>query len=541
MTNTVDAVVPENTPAPRSGLSRRRVLAGTAWAAPTIALAQAVPAFAASPDFCATPGTLFDAQSRGRLLTGTLAGYDLDGLVAVNGVHAQAFAPAQTDTQASPLSVTALGGITVNLGGAAVLLSDILTLLTSTDVGALNQYAHADAAFDGADTAEIGAAGAVNQASGAITLDENSDDVPQLATLSLYEILEHIGGPVVAGLLANIADLNLNVGAVAGRAWLDSGCTEPEADEIERDYLVAYLRLVVESGLVGDLVSALNSALSGLTISTDAVWDLLDGIPLLGGLLAALGRNALEVTATVNTGALLDDPLPDDPNAALQLDATEGQLTIDVASLLGGAYTGEVSPWLNSLPANSRLFIDYPLPTNAVADLLDDWLDSLIERLQDLVTITIRAGSVTGALATGLLIEGSLRDFLNGSATATFRLLGASINLGALLGPLVGDIGDLVISTIKGLFDVGGLQVAFTGINAVLAALFSVLEQVVVLTINAQNRPEADGGRPIPNDLAALEVGRYDVAALHVGALGLLDLLDLFVARGSVGANEPRL
>ena len=77
-------------------------------------------------------------------------------------------------------------------------------------------------------------------------------------------------------------------------------------------------------------------------------------------------------------------PIPNTENAALQADLAAGTITIDVASLLGGAYTGAISPFLNELSPNTRLFVDAPLPTNAAASLVDTLVDDLIERLKDL-------------------------------------------------------------------------------------------------------------------------------------------------------------
>ena len=60
----------------------------------------------------------------------------------------------------------------------------------------------------------------------------------------------------------------------------------------------------------------------------------------------------------------------------------------------------------------------------------------------------------------------------------------------------------------------------------------------MVLTINAQN------GEPgaVPDDLAALLDGQFDVAALHIGAVdaGGIDLLDVYLGRGSGGENLVR-
>ncbi|MCT1431746.1 hypothetical protein M3G50_13460 [Brachybacterium muris] len=235
---------------------------------------------------------------------------------------------------------------------------------------------------------------------------------------------------------------------------------------------------------------------------------------------------------------LTAQPIPQAGNAALQVDLGDGTISVDVASLLGGAYTGAISPFLNELAPNTRLFVDAPLPTDAVATLVNKLVEDLLERLKDLVTVTVRAGSVSGLGATGLLIEGTLRDFLEGTATAEFSLAGVGIDLGSLLNPLLGGIGELVESTLRTLLnDSGVLQTALTGVNGLLSALFDVLRGVLALTVNAQNN--ATGTMPSYYGAITPE-RRYDVSALHLEVLGMLNLLNLAVARGSVGQNEPR-
>lgn len=534
--------------------SRRAMMKGAAWATPVAAFSIGAPAMAFSPS--CTDDTLLNSQARARMLSGQIGGADLDVnldvLAAVNGVHAQAFDPiapgadsTSTDLKANPLTVEALSAINLNLGELSGALTTILDFVTDQDAGVLNEYAYANENAQSAlvpEAPEVGGAGAVgNDGTIAFSVDDPDPDPPALGTINLYSILKEAAGDGVAQLVDLILGLNLDIGAVAGLAKLDYVCDTARGlteESVDRDYLLAYLRLVIESNLVGDLVSALNAVLPSLTISTDAVWDLLDGVPLLGTLLSTLGRNALEVTATVDVSQLTGQPIPNVDNSALQVDLAGGTVTIDVASLLGGAYTGAISPFLNELGPNTRLFVDAPLPTNAAASLVDTLVDDLLERLKDLVSVTVRAGRVTGRAPTGLLIEGSLRDFLEGNATAVFSLAGIRINLGALLNPLLGGIGDLVETTLNTLLnDSGVLQTALTGINGLLSVLFDVLSGVLALTVNAQN----NAGGSMPRYYSDITPERqYDVAALHLEVLGMPNLLNLSVARGSVGQNEYR-
>lgn len=524
----------ERTVGPR--VSRRSLVKGAAWAAPVIAAATAAPAIAASPSACAPADTLFDAQSRGRLLSGSILGTDLDTVVSLEGAHAQAFASLgqNVDTQQAALAISALSAIQVDLGGVTATLSDVLTLVASQNVGTLNQFAYANAEAETSGSGEIGASGAVDQASGAITLDENSQDVPELGSLDLRSILAQVtGNQAVADLVASVTDLDLEIGAVAGRAFFDSLCEVP--DEATRDYLLASLRLAVTSGVVGDVLAAIPTTLA---VDTQDVWDLLGAIPLLGGLLAALGQSALTVAVTIDTNSLTG-PLPDDPDAALQIDLRGDGIVLDLASLLGGAYTGEVSPYLNGLAPNTRLFVDAALPTGTAVSLVDTWADSLLDRLKDLVTISITAGNPDApVLATGLRIQGSLRDFLEGTGTVKFILTGVEITLlPALLSGLLEDIGSLVENALSALFDTGStLDTALTGVSSLLSLLFDVLSGVLAITVNAEN----DASGSVPDYYTSITAGRYDVAALHLAVLGALDLLDLSIARGSVGENIAR-
>lgn len=531
-----------------SAFTRRTLVKGAAWATPVAALSLSAPAMALSVSCSDT--TLLDSQARARMLSGQIGGANLDVLAEVDGVHAQAFDPptpgadgSQSDLKANPLTVEALSAIQLNLGGLSGALTTVLDFVAGQDAGVLNEYAYANEQAQSAlypEAPEVGGAGAVSN-DGTIAISVDDPNPPALGTINLYSILQQATGPGVAELVDLIAGLDLQIGAAAGTAELDYVCSQTlgvAEETVEREYLLAYLRLLVESNLVGDLLSALEQVLPTLTISTSAVWDLLEGVPLLGELLAALGESALEVTATVDLTQLTAQSIPQAENAALQVDLGDGTITIDVASLLGGAYTGAISPFLNELAPNTRLFVDAPLPTNAAATLVDQLVEDLLDRLKDLVSVTVRAGSVSGLLATGLLIQGSLRDFLEGSATATFSLLGVPIRLGSLLNPLLGGIGELVDSTLRTLLnDSGVLQAALTGVNGLLSALFDVLSGVLALTVNAQNN--ATGTMPSYYGTITPE-RRYDVSALHLEVLGMLNLLNLAVARGSVGQNEPR-
>lgn len=533
-----------------SGVSRRNVLIGAGWAVPAVMMSTAVPAYAASPSFCAPAGTLFDTDARGKLLAGTLlnTNFDaenLDSIAEVWNAIAQERAGGGPFVEvSSPLGATALSALRLQLGPLAGAVSDLLTSLTNADVGVVNQYAYAHeqpGLVPGGYS--LGASGAVNQANGALSFSKADPGAPQLGSLNLYEVLQQLlnespNAPGLGALVAAIANLDLQIGAVGGLSRLDSLCQTPAEAELLRQYVIAYLRLVVESALVGNLVSVL-AGLTTLNVSTDAIWGLLEAVPLLGPLLAALGQNALTVTVTVDTQQLIGVPIPNEPNPALQLDLPNGTIVLDVERLLGGMYDGQ-SEKLNGQPPNSQLFVDVPLPTGGITEILDQVIaDSLLPRIKELVYIKISAGSTSGLLATGLLIEGTLNQFLSGQGTAVLVLLGAPVNLGAALGPLLTSIGNLVDGVVNGLVAPGGLlNAVLDPINVLLENLFTVLTQVIGIYVNRQWESPRDPAYTTGN--SRVQTARYHEAALHLQAVGLLHLLDLRLATGYSGYHTQR-
>lgn len=526
----------------RTTHSRRTLVKGVAWSAPAAVVVSTAPAVAASQppaDGCYDPGTLFNAQARAMMVSGSVLGINLDSIAEVGSPWARATDPAApgvgstvSDEQANPLSAEVLDAINLELSGVAGGVTTILDFVTAQDTGVVNQYAFAHAEAEGEGTGEIGGAGAVGD-DGAIALSVDDPNPPALGTIDLYTLLEQIGGTGVADLLTQVADLELEVGAVAGVSQVDSLCEVPSVDVVDRDYLLAYLRLLVESNAVSGVLGALPESLD---IDTDKIWGVLDGIPLLGGLLSALGGAVLTAQASINLDQLTGS-IPDDPNAALQLNLGDGTAEIDLAALLGGAYTGGISPWLNSLTPNTRLFVDAGLPGDAVTALLDTWAQTLFERLKDLIEVRISVGDTTGFLTTGLLVEGSLRDLLEGGFSATAVVAGAPLSLTPVLGSLGSGIGGVVQGALNALLgDGAALSTALQALNGVLSGLFSILENVVTITLNAQNATTG----AVPAYYSNLPEGRFDVAPVHLAAVSG-GLLNLSLGRGSVGENTARV
>lgn len=459
--------------------ARRTVVAGAVWSVPAVMLAQSASAVSIS---CFPVGTVFQAVARGRLLSGFLGGVNLDNVAGVSGVTATA--PASGPNPPDPVVVTGgvnatvLNGIAVNATGLTGTLSSLLTLAAPATVGTLNQYAEAST------TGTVrGASGAITNA-GQLALTPTSGSYPDFGTVNLRAILAAIGGAGLAGLLTNVAGLTLQIGALTGRAALQSACV-PGSDNLQRDYQITRLNLVLTSptlNTIATTVQGLLTAVSSLTLGAAT-------INLAGIFGTALPGGAQPIQLLI----------PTTPASS----TNPAVLTIDLAALFGPAPGqpgntpfGSYASYLNDLPPNSTLFLDNGLQV---------------------------PGSVLGAFTAALLTELSARLLAN------ISLLGVSLadgGGGTLRGALLGLINTLLTATLPPLLTT--LQ------NAVLTPVFTALRDVIQIDVNAQNRSTNPTG---PAALEALPVGRYDVAALYIRAVGLVNLLDLFIARGSVGPN----
>ncbi|WP_146085513.1 choice-of-anchor G family protein [Rathayibacter sp. AY1C4] len=447
--------------------ARRTVVAGAVWSVPAVMLAQSASAVSIS---CFPVGTVFQAVARGRLLSGFLGGVNLDTVAGVAGVTAIAPDQGNPAVVTGGVNATVLNGIAVNATGLTGTLSSLLTLAAPAGVGTLNQYAEAST------TGTVrGASGAITNA-GQLALTPTSGSYPDFGTVNLQAILAAVGGPGLSDLLTNVAGLTLQIGAVTGRAALQSACV-PGSDNLQRDYQITRLNLVLTSTALTALVTQVTTALT------------------------TIGNIGL---VTVDTAAILAGNLPGggQPIQA-SLGTTPATLTIDLASLLGPApgqpgntQFGSYSAFLNNLPPNSTLLVDSGLgvPAAALTAFTTSLVTVLTQRLRENIRILGIPLNGAGVLASVLTL---VLNVLNPLLAALPALVGA------------------VVTT-------------------AITPVFAALRDVIQIDVNAQNRSTNPTG---PAALEALPVGRYDVAALYIRAVGLVNLLDLFIARGSVGPN----
>ncbi len=515
-----------------NGPSRRTLLRTAAWSTPVIAMSVgAPPAMAASPT-CLPVGTLFTSIARGQLLSGQILGTSLDAVAELHSTEASTPGATTEDTQSNPLGATVLNTINAELGGVGGALSGILQFAAPAETGAVGQYAYAH------ENGNVRGASGVVGNDGAVTLNPAAAAaLGPVATIDLYRVLQQgalSGLPVVADLLAEITDLELQVGAVYGRSQFNSRCVPPAvagSPELQpgdyaflRDYLLAYLRLYVSSdSVVGALAGNLASAVAGIDLVgavTGAVSGLLSGL----GLLSVTGGLTLDATQ-------LTGKIPPTDGHALQLNLDQGQVILDLGAILGGTTTG-----LNGLSPNTLLFADQSIPTDAVGTEGGTLLAALLDVLRDLIKVNLKI-TLAPALLPITVVEitnATLGDLIDGTAQIT--ILGGLVPA-ELATDLVAAIVGVLTDILFGLLTPGQAlyTTVFGNLNALLANVFGVLKNVIRLTVNAQN----DATGTVPPPFTSIEQGRYDVAALHVGVV-TGSLLDVFLARGSGGKNVQK-
>ncbi|MBN9612207.1 MAG: choice-of-anchor G family protein, partial [Actinobacteria bacterium] len=371
---------------------------------------------------CANPTGRFATRGEGRALGGGLLGFDLDALAAASSMLVTNSGSATSHTSggtaatpapdafANPVNVAALRAVNVNLGGG------ILQLPLDNATGAIGQYGRASS-----DGQAVGAAGYVTD-NGGIAL-KPAGGYPDLATLSVSQLLSQIN-PAVASTLANVSDVSLKVGAVAGRASVD-GCAGTWANNVAgavtRDYLTAALRTEVTSPTVGALVTGvsgaitgLENAVNGLTSNTGVLTSIRNGVTglvngVLGGNLLGIKLGSVTIdslSATIDTTAvraLLTQSFGD-TGGVLTVSPSAGVISVDTAALLASAYPGSYSNGLNGLAPNTDL-LSSPAVVTALSTALTGALNGWITRVNTALSQAIDAISISVKLKVLLQLE----------------------------------------------------------------------------------------------------------------------------------------
>lgn len=496
-------------------IRRRTVVAGAAWSVPAVVGVSALPAWALSPACVSGPGYLFSSAGGGSLASAYVATPTLLSVCSVAvtnpGVDGMAtVAPSGTPTAANSdafyrtFDVNALNAIEVDLQG----VSNLLQLNFDTPLGALNVFgeAHATSGFT---PMARGAAGVVSNG-GAISTDTQAISQPDLATLQLKATIKAILGSEISSLVSGLADLWLQIGAVAAEAGFTDveACSGSEAAYTATaaeyyKYLVAALRLVLYVDTLPGLWSAVTNAASALNAGASLVSALLTALNLVPGVTATYTAPSLtalltNLKSTLKTG-IVNTGVSSVPLLKVDLDATTpastGNVIIDLAALLG-TENGATNNTLNNLSPNTNLIFNAAAVTTLTGALTTATANLLNIDASDGQTSTLEQVLADAGLTityTGDTYRLSLLDLLNGHVTGISAI-------------------DAVLGTVlKGL-----VQNLVTALNAVVAAVAAVLgglvtglqlDKILSLYVNAQSHG-LDG-----------EFKRFDVSALLVKLL----------------------
>lgn len=502
---------------------------------------------------CAAPDGAYATRGNGRVLSGSALGIDLDTLAQVTGVEttndgsrAQVSPGTATDSgedgYSNPLNVVVLQALELDL-------TEVLQLPLDNSTGVLGQYGQAQST--GLSSA---GAGFVDD-TGAISVKPGGG-YPQLGTLRLSSLLDSLGydlGTVLSG----VADVSLEIGAVAGRASLD-GCDYMWGADIEdvldREYLAAGLVTEIDSPTVGTLsqtvsglVTTLNGAVAGLVGNGGVASELLTG--LLGVVdLGVVSTSQSEITgATIDLTAVSDlaTATRSDEAGAVAVNFGEGTIRIDTAALLARAYPDEYGNGLNGLDPNTNILDDPAVVeelSEALTEVLADWVDAVDDAVQAALDgLRIEAQLVVSVIllsTVNIAIDASLDELEAGdgiNATGGLVLSGLVNGATGLIGPVLAGIIRGTLPDVSA--TLSSLDLAVDPLVEVVADVYSALflDGIVAVTVNAQNDPST--GDAEPADWAGLPDGRYDVAALRIGVLDALGDADvrLYLGRASVG------
>jgi len=522
------------------------------------------------------------------VVSGTLLGYDLDGLVQASGVevtnngsrpfeHSGVADEQGNEDYANSLNVTALSAINTDLG------QGMLQLPLNNGTGVLGQYAQARS-----NGIARGASGFVED-NGAIAT-EPGGGYPDLAALDLSSLIGALD-PDLALTLGDVANVKLRVGAVAGRATLD-GCKEAWgvslAQSLTREYLTSHVRTEFSSQTVGALVAAISGRISALqgavnTLSTNngvltqvqnGTTSLLNGVLDLGGIGALLGVSLGSVTvnslsATIDTSAVTSTLMTPfgDSAGVLTIDPATGAISIDTSALLASAYGGQYGDGLNNQPPNTKLLDDPKMVDSlqdALTEALADWIENVniaLTQAIDAVALNLKLTVIVRAKLFGIPLPldiakieattvGTLASLTTTTSTEILRsgLLTSVLNLvGNLAASLVTGLGGVVRDAVNGVLNAfRSLPSAVTALTGPVVIAVTTLynrlyiDGIVTLTVNAQNDPSSGPPAPgaVPLDWQNLASGRYDVAALRVSVLEALpDGARVYLGRASVGRS----
>lgn len=322
----------------------------------------------------AAPAALADTSAvsyaEARILSGSLVGADLDGVVALDAAIATNDGSQPTQVSKDPLGATVLDTVRVTDPDGIQLSSDEI------DSGVIGQYAEARA-----DGISLAAAGAVTS-DGGIGVGEVGDGPGTNLTVDL-------DSAVSTGYADVLTDLGLTLDAVAAQA-------RAELTTASGDYRLTGATLVFSSPAIADLSQKVDSALdtvdgSLVELGSDDGTIGLAVDRVLDPVLAAIDSSAdvsVVIDADVRSAveSLLRDAYGD---GTVRFNLEDGTVSVDLDAVHGGT--------LNNLPPNTELLsADVMGPVlNRIADTVDTLADQIVDRVRAALgdaTVSVTAG-----------------------------------------------------------------------------------------------------------------------------------------------------
>ena len=450
----------------------------------------------------AAPGDISNAE--GQYLSGSLIDLDLALVAALAGETATSNGTAD-QTNANNLDLTALGALNISSAGGIQIPLDLV------NAGVISQYASALA-----DASSVGASGTVSDTgtigAGGPPVVPAPGVAPGPLAVSLSGIVDSLGLP--AGTLAELANLDLTVAAVSGRA------SQAAPAGAVGSYDIADVDLSFQSPTIANLVSDINTTVAALQGTVDglsvSLGANLDGLLNLGGLGAVTTNLAVstpDLAAAV--AGLTAGPLDDPAFPGVSIDLNTGQITVALDEILA----------LNGLPANTEILTPAVINTittnilGLVTSLTDDVEAALLAAVNSMTVVGDASVTVLGLDVPILDINTTVGALLAGDTTGV-TLLGLGLGLPGGVASIVATLAaplTLLTDAVNALSD----TVLAPTISTLLPALEPVLSEVLTLTVNNQSTV----------------AGVFTETALRVTLLPFADALELNLGTGRVGVN----
>ncbi|WP_150952907.1 choice-of-anchor G family protein, partial [Microbacterium testaceum] len=417
----------------------------------------------------AAPGDTSNAT--GTFLGGSILSLiDLDAIANLEGASAVNDGTQPTVVDYNTLDLTALGVVNVTVPGGIQVPVDLGSL------GVVGQYAEADP-----DGGSVGASGAVG--SGGVI----GTGAPATGPLnvSLGGAVDALAGSVAAGLVAELADVDLTLDAVSARASLQA--TEEGEPELVRDYTIAGGQLVIESATLAALTADLNAAVAGAQGTVDNVDTGLNStLATLLGPLGGLVTANLSVSTTSLTEAvegLLQGQLTSPDYPGVIIDLSTGEIIVDL---------DEIQP-LNGLAPGTNILGSETV--GEIGDAVAELVGGLVDDVNEALVTAVRGLSVTGGASVNLglgsvnvlTVNTTVGALLDGQTTGV-QLLGIGLGLG---GGVEGLVDGLTTPLETLLTNLGAtVEAVAAPVTTVLTpALDEILPELVTVTVNNQSEP----------------------------------------------------